>query len=559
MTDSPGLDLIDYYDRHFRAGMVDLSVSSPAPTPIALDSAALGEVESLAYTSPQGSLALRTAIAARYETLAAGDVLVTSGASEGLAAIAHALLDAHSVAVAERGVYAGLLAAAGRAGARVVVRWTQSAEVAIACNPSVPGGQIIDVESFIASALAAGAVPVVDEVYRELALDGRRIAAAADIDPGAVSVGDLSKPLGLGGLRIGWVATRDASLRARIERELRLLSGGPSTLSVAVAEVALREFDERLAGVVAHVRGNQPEVEAVLARHGWTWTPATAGLTVLARPPFHVDEPALGALREEGLFLLPGETLGYPGAFRVSLLAESGALSRALGCIRALTRDPDAGELVILTKAPFSGEAKTRLAAALGFDAAAALAAAFLEDTLAVASSGSWTTAVEYTPADALPYFEAVAGDASLRVQADGDLGDRILFALRRSLALHARAVLIGSDSPDLPSGLISEAFAELAGHDLVFGPAGDGGFYLAGARRPTDGLFDGVEWSTGTVFARTMSNARHLGYSVAVLPEWHDVDDLGSLASLAERLTGSERCPATRAALSRLSSEVHP
>jgi aspartate/methionine/tyrosine aminotransferase len=52
-----------------------------------------------------------------------------------------------------------------------------------------------------------------DEVYRGLELDpSDRLPALADINERAVSLGVMSKTYGLAGLRIGWIATRNASL-----------------------------------------------------------------------------------------------------------------------------------------------------------------------------------------------------------------------------------------------------------------------------------------------------------------------------------------------------------
>ena len=99
-------------------------------------------------------------------------------------------------------------------------------------------------------------------------------------------------------------------------------------------------------------------------------------------------------------------------------------------------------------------------------------------------------------------------------------------------------AVIIGSDSPDLPSEYICEAFARLErGADVVLGPADDGGYYLIGLRVPQPRLLREVPMSTPTVLADTLALARELGLRVDLLPAWYDVDTVAELRRLAAAL----------------------
>lgn len=213
----------------------------------------------------------------------------------------------------------------------------------------------------------------------------------------------------------------------------------------------------------------------------------------------------------------------------------------------------DVGTLVVLTRAPERGTAKTRLIPALGVEATYRLARAFVADTLALAAAGPWRGLVACTAAEAERELRRFAPAARFIGQADGDLGARIDGALRAALVQSRAAVLIGSDTPDLPRELIVDAFAALESADIALGPASDGGFTLIGVRRWWPGLFDSVEWSTDTVCARTLANAERLGCRVALVDEWADVDDVRSLAELARRLLGNDRAPATRAVLAAL------
>jgi hypothetical protein len=207
--------------------------------------------------------------------------------------------------------------------------------------------------------------------------------------------------------------------------------------------------------------------------------------------------------------------------------------------------------IVVLTRVPGAGPAKSRLAADVGAVAATRLATAFLLDTLSMCDQAGLPATVHYTPATASVTVAALAPGRALHPQCAGDLGVRIQVAMASGLASFERCILIGSDSPDLGAGTLARAAEALDHHDLVLGPATDGGFTLIAARAPLPpSLFHAVAWSTGTVLAQALRNAGGLGLRVALLPEAADVDDLASLHALEQRLAGTTACPATQAAL---------
>ena len=87
------------------------------------------------------------------------------------------------------------------------------------------------------------------------------------------------------------------------------------------------------------------------------------------------------------------------------------------------------------------------------------------------------------------------------------------------------KIAIIGTDCPDLDRGIILEAFEKLLDHDLVFGPAKDGGYYLIGLRRVFPELFRSIPWGTDQVLETTRAISRKLGLSIAYLPELADID----------------------------------
>ena len=93
--------------------------------------------------------------------------------------------------------------------------------------------------------------------------------------------------------------------------------------------------------------------------------------------------------------------------------------------------------------------------------------------------------------------------------QEGSDLGERMARACARGFAAGYSPVLLrGSDIPDLPAAVVSEAREVLAaGHfQVVLGPATDGGYYLVGLTEPQPHLFQGPAWSSNTVLKYTLT-----------------------------------------------------
>lgn len=207
-----------------------------------------------------------------------------------------------------------------------------------------------------------------------------------------------------------------------------------------------------------------------------------------------------------------------------------------------------AERLIVFVKRPRPGEVKTRLAREIGDDDAAALYRVMAEHVLRATAptGGAWARMVRYAPADAAADVARWLPAETRLPQASGDLGHRMAQALAGALAEGAaRAVLIGTDAPALDRRHVEQAFAALRDHELVLGPACDGGYYLVGLRAPCAELFEGIAWSTPTVRADTLARAQALGLRHVLLPELRDVDTLADVRAewprLAPLLEGHE------------------
>ncbi len=221
--------------------------------------------------------------------------------------------------------------------------------------------------------------------------------------------------------------------------------------------------------------------------------------------------------------------------------------------------------LILLAKPPRPGRVKTRLIPTLGEEGAARLYACFLRDaadaarTLRGARPGAalvceW--ALERGESlGQFPLSGWLPGPFLHRAQTGANLGERMAAALGRCLVSGMRAVLIGTDFPDLPHGVLARAFESLESADapcVALGPAADGGYYLIGMNRFRPEIFGDIPWSTRAVLSRTTRRARALGLSAALLPEWRDTDDAQDLRALATRLAGASCAPHTRGFLGR-------
>ncbi len=114
--------------------------------------------------------------------------------------------------------------------------------------------------------------------------------------------------------------------------------------------------------------------------------------------------------------------------------------------------------------------------------------------------------------------------------QPDGDLGSRLISAMHHGFASGAACVfLLGGDCPGLTKRYLEEAEAALGETDMIIVPARDGGYVLLGLRKPMASIFEGIPWSSETVFATTLQAAITAGLSFRCLPPLEDVDDLES------------------------------
>jgi rSAM/selenodomain-associated transferase 1 len=186
--------------------------------------------------------------------------------------------------------------------------------------------------------------------------------------------------------------------------------------------------------------------------------------------------------------------------------------------------------LLVFLKDPRPGTVKTRLAAELGGEAAAELYRVLAEEELrrTAPHPGEYDRLLSFSPPESRSRVERWLPGETWIPQDGADLGTRMSGAFEEAFRRGARqAVLVGSDVPSASREHVLDALGSLRDHDVVLGPALDGGYYLVGLARPRPELFRDMTWSTASVFATTVARAGALGLRVRVLESLRDIDTL--------------------------------
>lgn len=187
-------------------------------------------------------------------------------------------------------------------------------------------------------------------------------------------------------------------------------------------------------------------------------------------------------------------------------------------------------KLLLFTRYPVAGRTKTRLIPTLGAKGAADLQRQLTERTLRTAAdlagSLSLTLEIRHAGGSSELMQQWLGPDRIYREQGAGDLGEKMNRAFMEAFAdgFH-QVMIIGADCPDLSPAILATGYQKLAAHDLVLGPAADGGYYLVGLTNPWPELFSHRSWGTNLLLTETIIAARELSLKLYLLEELADVD----------------------------------
>ena len=320
----------------------------------------------LGYSEARGTLQLRSLLASTYAGCDPENILVTTGAIEANFLLFNALLNPGDHVVAPYPAYQQLYSVPRALGCDVSL-WrirpgtgfrydaddlerlvTPQTRLIVINSPHNPTGATLsdqDARRVYRIAEAVGAMVLSDEAYRWLTMPGGDQLAPPmyDLGPLGISVGTVSKPFGLPGLRIGWVAA-SAEIAARCWALRDYISLSPGKLNDTLAILAIKHRDRIIERNQAIIAANLSAAGAWLTRHAdiLSWRPPRGGLLALLH--YDLEFPSLdlaNRLAEEyGVMLAPGSAFGLEHYLRIGIGQEpsvfAAGLERASVCFADL-------------------------------------------------------------------------------------------------------------------------------------------------------------------------------------------------------------------------------
>jgi aspartate/methionine/tyrosine aminotransferase len=271
-----------------------------------------------------------------YRSLTADDVITFAGAEEGIFLAMHALLSPGDHAVVVWPSYQSLYEVARSIGASVtLVRldptdWTLDVDavagamrpntrVVVINSPHSPTGAQLrgdELARLISVVELHGATLFSDEVYRFLEHGAPALPPAAECSDRAMSLGVMSKAFGLAGIRIGWLALRDATTRQRIAALKDYTTICNSAPSEILALIGLRARGRLIERARAIIDSNLVLLDEFFrrnaARFGWV-RPRAGSVCFPELLAGSIDAFAAELVEREGVLLLPASQFGFSG------------------------------------------------------------------------------------------------------------------------------------------------------------------------------------------------------------------------------------------------------
>lgn len=300
---------------------------------------------SLGYSEARGTEDLRGLISSLYYDVTPDDVLVTTGAIEANFLLFNVLLNPGDHVIVVDPAYQQLQSVPKAIGCDVSL-WrlependfrydlnaleslvTPRTRLIVINSPHNPTGAVLTDEQqreVYRLAESVGAMVMGDEAYRWLTLPGREPFAGPlrDLGTRGISVGTLSKPFGLPGLRIGWIAaTSEIIQNCWSQRDYISLS--PGKLSDYLATIAIRSRDQVFERTQTIASKNLSFLESWIHQQEdlVSWVPPQGGLLGLLN--YKINVPSLDLAdklaSDASVMLAPGSAFGYEHFLRIGI------------------------------------------------------------------------------------------------------------------------------------------------------------------------------------------------------------------------------------------------
>ena len=346
----PPFELVNWFSA--AEGRFDLSLGHTDCEPLSVDDlldtpdlARFAEVR-LGYQPFAGTAELRSAVAAQYDEIGPENVLICNGSSEPIYTFMRAVLGPDDEVIVPQPLFHTLHAIARAVGCRIV-EWKPTDEydcrfdvgslrelctgrtrLIVVNFPHNPSGRLItesQLKEIAELAESVGALLFSDEAFRLLELPPHEaLPAACDVSECAVSITGLSKPHGLGGLRIGWLATRRQDVLEQVRQYRFYTTETTGMPSQWLACRALARQESILATNRARIARNLKLLQQMVAGRAGVLelTAPEAGTMAVVRQRTGLSGTAFceRLLERERLFLIPGRLVGLPDdALRLGL------------------------------------------------------------------------------------------------------------------------------------------------------------------------------------------------------------------------------------------------
>ena len=197
------------------------------------------------------------------------------------------------------------------------------------------------------------------------------------------------------------------------------------------------------------------------------------------------------------------------------------------------------GTTIIFLRAPEKGTVKTRLAVSIDPEQVLELYKGFIHDTISAADPVSRLALYCWPPEKTQLITDWLKNKFKVFPQSGDNIGSKMANAFQELFDSGVKkAILIGTDIPDISQTIITQAFNELDRNDIVLAPAQDGGYYLIGFNNNTyyPAVFEGINWSTPMVLQETLDIINKKNFRYYLLPELNDIDTLEDLKNLVKR-----------------------
>lgn len=313
----------------------------------------------LTYGDIVGSEALREGICGLYKSLKPDEVIPTHGAAGANYHVFCSLIAPGDGVVSIMPTYQQLYSIPEALGADVAIMHLKqengylpdlaelkalvTPETKMIClnNPNNPTGALMSeaqLQQIVDIARSVDAYILCDEVYRHLTQTDDWCPSIADLYEKGISVSSMSKVFSLAGLRLGWIATRDAAaLKAFLShRDYNLISCG--LFDDAAASVALAHRDVMLRRNQAIVRENLAILDAWVDEHEhFYYTKPKAGTTALVYYDYDIPsyEFCKKMYHKTGAFVTPGDCFEQPHSMRIGYACDKQTLKDGLAAIAA--------------------------------------------------------------------------------------------------------------------------------------------------------------------------------------------------------------------------------